>query len=110
MQLPLEISCEEVHRLMQAKADYLLWDCREPVEFRLASLEGAAQLPLSELQTRINELTDHVGRRVVVMCHHGVRSLQAAAWLREQGFAQAQSMAGGIDAWAIQIDSTVDRY
>ena len=47
---------------------------------------------------------------VVVLCHHGMRSMQVAAWLRHQGFAGAVSVSGGIDAWARQIDPTLARY
>jgi rhodanese-related sulfurtransferase len=46
----------------------------------------------------------------VVHCHHGGRSLRVAHWLREQGFANAQSMAGGIDRWSQEIDPSVPRY
>jgi rhodanese-related sulfurtransferase len=47
---------------------------------------------------------------VVVHCHHGGRSMQVTRWLRQQGFAKAQSMAGGIDAWAAEIDTSLPRY
>jgi rhodanese-related sulfurtransferase len=48
--------------------------------------------------------------RIVVICHHGVRSLNVANWLRNQGFDQAQSLRGGIDAWARDVDPAVMRY
>jgi rhodanese-related sulfurtransferase len=47
---------------------------------------------------------------VLVLCHHGARSLSVAAWLRNQGFTKAQSISGGIDAWSRSIDPTVPRY
>jgi len=46
----------------------------------------------------------------VLYCHHGVRSLKAALWLREQGIEQAQSLQGGIDRWSLEIDPAVPRY
>jgi rhodanese-related sulfurtransferase len=49
-------------------------------------------------------------RPIVVLCHHGQRSLSVAMWLREQGFDHAQSLAGGIDAWSRTIDPTIPRY
>jgi rhodanese-related sulfurtransferase len=55
-------------------------------------------------------LAAHRDRRIVVHCHHGGRSLRVANWLRGQGFEQAQSMAGGIDAWSTEIDPAVPRY
>ena len=65
---------------------------------------------MSELQDRLGELDAHRGHEVIVYCHHGVRSLRVALWMREQGFARAVSMAGGIDAWSQQIDPSVPRY
>ena len=56
------------------------------------------------------ELAPHRDRRIVVHCHLGGRSLQVAQWLRSQGFGRAQSMAGGIDTWACDIDKTLRRY
>jgi rhodanese-related sulfurtransferase len=49
-------------------------------------------------------------QHLLVLCHHGARSLSVAAWLRNQGFDKAQSVAGGIDAWSRQIDPTIPRY
>ena len=65
---------------------------------------------MSEIQQRIGELEEHRKRSVVVYCHHGGRSLQVAQWMRSNGYTQAQSMAGGIDKWAIKIDTTLPRY
>jgi rhodanese-related sulfurtransferase len=65
---------------------------------------------MSELATRVEELAAHKDKPIIVHCHHGGRSLRVAKWLREQGFIQAQSMAGGIDAWSLQIDPDVPRY
>ena len=47
---------------------------------------------------------------IAVMCHHGARSLSVAMWLRNQGFAKAQSVAGGIEHWSRAVDPTVPRY
>ena len=88
-----------------------LIDVREPVEFQQARIEGAALIPMrtvpAELQ-RVEGLADE--GTVVVFCHHGVRSLQVVNWLREQGVAECQSMAGGIDRWSREVDATVPRY
>jgi rhodanese-related sulfurtransferase len=107
--LPIEIDCPAVRALQTAGGDFLLLDCREPDEFAAARIDGATLLPLGQLPERVGELEPYRAGRIVVHCHHGGRSLKAARWLREQGFA-AQSMSGGIDAWAQQIDPAVKRY
>jgi rhodanese-related sulfurtransferase len=108
--LPLEISCEDVHALHNAGATFAFIDCREPDEFEVCRIKGATLLPMSELRDRLAELEPHRAERVVVHCHHGGRSLRVATFLRQQGFPQAQSMVGGIDAWAERIDPSVPRY
>lgn len=108
--VPLEISCGDVRDLRQSSADFLFVDCRERNEHDLVRIEGATLLPMSEFAARIGELSPHQGRRVVVHCHHGGRSLRVVQWLRQQGFSQAQSMAGGIDQWAVDIEPGLTRY
>jgi adenylyltransferase/sulfurtransferase len=110
-ELPLEISCQDVQtRLRAAGGDLLLLDCREPHEFNLVSIPEARLLPMSELPGRIGELAEHRARHVVVHCHLGGRSLQVTLWLRQQGFPNVQSMAGGIDQWAVEIEPGMPRY
>jgi rhodanese-related sulfurtransferase len=108
--LPIEVDCTSVKALLDDGADFLLLDCRETDEHAVARIAGARLLPMTELQARLSELECDRGRRVVVHCHHGGRSLRVAAFLRKQGFAQAQSMAGGIDEWSQTIDPAVPRY
>ena len=109
-ELPLEISCQDVHSKQQASEDFCFVDCREPSEYATAKIAGASLLPMSELADRVSELDAAKSKLLVVHCHHGGRSLRVARWLRQQGFAQAVSMAGGIDEWALTIDTTVPRY
>jgi len=59
---------------------------------------------LQQLEAKADEAT------LIVFCHHGVRSLNVAHWLREQGVAACQSMSGGIDAWSALVDPAVPRY
>ena len=105
---PLEISCENVKAKLDAGDDFLLVDCREADEFATARIDAALLLPMSEIQSRVGELPDD--RPIVVHCHHGGRSLRVVQWLRQRGFAGAQSMSGGIDAWSQRIDPAVPRY
>jgi rhodanese-related sulfurtransferase len=108
--LPLELSCEEVHSLQQSGAEFAFIDCREPDEYEVCRIDGATLLPMSELRDRLAELEPHRAGRIVVHCHHGGRSLRVANFLRQQGYSQAQSMAGGIDGWSERIDPAVPRY
>jgi rhodanese-related sulfurtransferase len=106
----MEIDCHAVQQKMDAREDFLLLDCREADEYAVAKIAQAKLVPMSEIVARFPELQPHRQRLVVVLCHGGVRSLQVAHWLRQQGFSQAQSMAGGIDQWSQEIDPTVPRY
>lgn len=108
--LPLETSCQAVKERLDAHDNFVLLDCREADEHQLVHLEAARLLPMSELQARVGELAPLSQQNIVVHCHHGGRSLQVAAWLRKQGFSGAQSMAGGIDQWATDIDPSLPRY
>jgi len=106
---PIEIDCQSTAAELQ-RGDVLLLDCRQPEEYATAKIAGATLIPMGELPGRLAELEEHRQGRVIVHCHHGGRSLRVAHWLREQGFPQAQSMAGGIDQWSQEIDPSVPRY
>ncbi|WP_437185550.1 rhodanese-like domain-containing protein [Planctomicrobium sp. SH668] len=108
--LPLELDCESVQQLQESGEKFIFIDCREQNEFDIAKIPGATLLPMSELQDRVGELDGSQTERIVVHCHHGGRSLRVANWLRNQGFSNAQSMAGGIDAWALRLDPNIARY
>jgi rhodanese-related sulfurtransferase len=109
--LPLEIDCRGVQEKLAAKAaDFVLLDCRENDEHALVHIDVARLLPMSQLQARVGELEPLRDRHIVVHCHHGGRSLKVTHWLRAQGFSKVQSMAGGIDQWAREVDSTLARY
>ena len=108
--VPIEVSCRDVQTRLDQGDDLLLLDCREQTEFDIVSIAGATLIPMSELQARAAELADHQSRDVIVVCHHGGRSQQVATWLRQQGFARAQSMAGGIDRWSLEINPVLPRY
>ena len=66
-------------------------------------------MPMGDVPSRAHQELDPE-QHIIAVCHHGVRSLNVASWLRGQGFEQAQSLAGGIDAWSSRIDSSVPRY
>jgi adenylyltransferase/sulfurtransferase len=109
-EIPLEISGADVKRLRDEGGDVVLLDCREPEEHTIAAIAGARLMPMSTITERLGELTGQKDARLVVFCHLGGRSLRVATWLRQQGFAGAQSMAGGIDQWAVEIEPGMPRY
>jgi adenylyltransferase/sulfurtransferase len=108
--VPLEVTCAQVKARLDAGDKFVFLDCREPNEHQTVSISQAKLLPMSEIQNRIAELDSQRDAEVIVHCHHGGRSLRVANWLRQQGFAKAQSMAGGIDQWAVEIDPSLPRY
>ncbi|MFM7035618.1 MAG: rhodanese-like domain-containing protein, partial [Planctomycetia bacterium] len=89
---------------------WLLLDCRESDERAICRIEGSVLIPMGEIPHRLSELEPWREKPIIVHCHHGVRSLRVATWLRDKGFSQASSMRGGIEAWSLEIDPTVPRY
>lgn len=102
-----EVHPQEVHRARQDRESLLLLDVRHEVEWEIANISGATLIPLDTLSQRLAELESWRLKPVVVYCRSGVRSLRAAAMLREAGFTSVKSMAGGIELWADMIDPAV---
>lgn len=109
--MPLEITPAEAKQKLGENPKTILLDVREPQEFALAHIDGSVFMPMgtvpAELQ-KIESLADDGD--ILVLCHHGVRSLQVAAWLHQRGVENAASIAGGIDRWSKEIDSSIPRY
>ena len=105
---------EEIHpaevkaRLDQRLPDFVLLDCREPEEIAIARIDGALQIPMGDIPTRLQSLDP--SKEYVVFCHHGVRSAHVVAFLRKQEFERVRNMTGGIDAWSREVDPNVPRY
>lgn len=108
--LPLEVDVHAAQALRATGAPFLLLDCREPDEHATAHIPGALLLPMAEIPEKLALLEPYRDGRIVVHCHHGGRSLRVTRFLRQHGFAGAQNMAGGIDAWALEIDPATPRY
>ncbi len=109
--LPYEIEPGALAALQQdAEASpFVLLDVRESWEVSVAHIYGSVSMPMGDIPSRAHTELDP-DQRIIAVCHHGVRSLSVATWLRNQGFDQAQSLAGGIDAWSRQVDAQVPRY
>jgi rhodanese-related sulfurtransferase len=107
----MEISVQEVKRRLDAGEKLSLIDVREPFEFDAARLEPAELIPMNTIPEHLEDLRGKaVVAPLVVLCHHGVRSLNVVAWLRRQGVENCWSMEGGIDLWSLAIDPVVPRY
>ena len=104
----IEITPREVQDLLARDPKVLFVDVREQWEYDTARIAGSVLIPLGEIPANLQRLEN--AEQVVFFCHHGMRSLDAAAWLRAQGVAGAQSMSGGIERWSTEIDPSVSRY
>jgi rhodanese-related sulfurtransferase len=104
-----EITPEEVKSKVDARERFTLLDVREPWEVDVARIESAKVMPMGDVPSRAHQELDPEDH-IVVMCHHGVRSMNVTVWLRQQGFERVQSMRGGIDAWSRQVDGNVPMY
>jgi rhodanese-related sulfurtransferase len=107
----LQIDSMALRAMLDAGAAVGVLDVREPWETAICRIGASRNIPLAELADRCGELTEFAGDApLVVVCHHGMRSLQATLWLRQQGFANAFNLAGGIDAWAQRVEPSMQRY
>jgi len=86
----------------------VLVDVREPWEFERCRIEGSLPLPLGQVPARHAELPRD--RDLVLVCHHGGRSQQAAAWLAGNGYPRVHNLRGGVEAWALDVDPAMPRY
>jgi rhodanese-related sulfurtransferase len=107
--LELEITPQAYAQLRQQPDAPLLLDVRESWEYDTASIPNSLLMPMGDVPSRAHTELDP-DAPIVVMCHHGARSLNVAIWLRDQGFTHAQSLSGGIDAWSRTIDPEIPRY
>ncbi len=92
----------------EARPRPLLLDVREPWEFALGALDGATPMPMNDVPRRMDELD--LDRPIVCICHHGARSMQVAAFLAARGATDVHNLAGGVAAWAHQVDATFPTY
>lgn len=104
-----EIAPEEVKARLDAKESLTLLDVREPWEAQISSITGSKLMPMGDVPSRAHQELDPEDH-IVVMCHHGVRSMNVTVWLRQQGFENVQSMRGGIDAWSRNVDQKTPVY
>ncbi len=109
---PIEISPTDVSYLLDRPGGrtFRLIDCREDDEWEICKLPGAHLVPLSRFVEMAPVAFPDTQEHLIIYCHHGVRSLRLTQQLRAHGFLHAQSMRGGIDAWADLVDPETPRY
>jgi rhodanese-related sulfurtransferase len=103
-----QLSATELKTKLQDKEQFFLLDVREPNEFKFAHIGGSVLIPLNQIPQRLREID--MEQEIVLICHHGMRSMQAANFLTQVGYKQISNLVGGIDAWSIEVDSSVARY
>jgi len=107
MEKDIEVTVQETAELLKQGKIKLL-DVRTPEEYAIASVQGSLLIDQALVQEIMETWPKDTA--IVTMCHHGIRSLDAAAYLRGHGFMNTKSMKGGIDAWADHVDSSIPRY
>jgi rhodanese-related sulfurtransferase len=105
-----EITPRELRDRRESGTGPVVIDVRTAQERATACIAGSLHVPLAELESRIDELREFEAQEICTLCHHGVRSLRAAAALRRAGFEQVRSVAGGIHLWSVDIDPSIPIY
>jgi rhodanese-related sulfurtransferase len=100
------ISCQEAQAMQTQGA--LILDVREPWELEIAALDGALNIPMQSIPEALNALPRE--QDVLLICHHGIRSMHVARYLAQQGFDRLFNVTGGTDAWSRQVNASLPRY
>ena len=95
-------------KLDQGNGEFILLDVREPYEHQICQIEGSLLLPMKQVPPALNTFDRE--QEIVVICHHGMRSMQVAEFLQQNQFSQVTNLQGGIDVWALMVDSSMQRY
>ena len=106
---PLEVSVAEANRLRQSAPERtLIIDVREPFELAICQVEGAEHIPMRQIPEQVDALPRD--KHLLILCHSGGRSYRVTEFLRARGFSAVSNVAGGIDAWAEEIEPGLARY
>jgi rhodanese-related sulfurtransferase len=103
-----QLRASELAQLLASPTPPVILDVREPWELALCRMPGGVAIPMRELPGRLGELDPQAA--IVCVCHHGARSQQVAGFLEHHGFQAVSNLAGGIDAWAREVDPSVATY
>ena len=107
----MEISIAAARLKLADDSKAVLIDVREPEEYALAHIDGSLLIPMQSVPSELQKLEGLADEGdLLVLCHHGVRSLQVASWLQARGIENVASIAGGIDRWSTEVDPSIPRY
>lgn len=101
------LAATELHNYLQ-KAEPLLIDVREPWEFEICQLPGSTNIPMGQIPQHLE--TFHRAQECVIICHHGVRSMNVIQYLLRQNIDHMINLDGGVDAWAREVDADMPLY
>ena len=103
-----EMSVEELKEYRDQNHSFVLLDVREPHELQIARLDPVVEIPLGQLEARLEELDTQA--EIVVLCRSGKRSATACEILMSKGFGKVWNLAGGILEYSARIDPSLQRY
>lgn len=103
-----QLSVRELKARLDNGTRPIILDVREPWECQVCALPGSTHIPMRDIPARAAELGPE--SEIVVLCHHGIRSQHVATYLARLGFAHLYNLAGGIDAWAKDVDPDMAKY
>ncbi len=104
-----QISAHQLKDMLEKSEDPpLLLDVREPVEHQICKIEGSLLIPMQSIPDQLDNLDPD--QQTVVICHHGMRSLQVAEYLQNHGFSKIINLDGGIEQWRLMIDPSMRAY
>ncbi|MEE9492246.1 MAG: rhodanese-like domain-containing protein [Gammaproteobacteria bacterium] len=104
-----DFSATQLHTyLSTANTAPRLLDVREPWEYDIAHLKGSELVPLKSIPGKLERFDPE--QEMVVICHHGIRSMQVCRYLASLGFTHLINLRGGVNAWARDIDRLMSTY
>lgn len=103
-----EISPRDLKAKLDAGADIVVLDVREPHETQICVIPGATLIPLGDLPKRLHELDS--AREIVIYCKGEIRTEQAFRLLQQAGFGKLLALEGGIEGWAEDVDPEMPTY
>ena len=111
MESTLEITATSLKQQLDNGHKLHLIDVRTPEEYSIANIPGSLPIPMDQIPASLQKLEGLADEHpLVVICHHGVRSMHVTNWLRAQGIENCSSLQGGIERWSIDVDRSVPRY